>query len=63
MKMDKVTQMGLDAHRKFSKVTGRAAQGRVVCRMRIDHRGEKGVRLLFLGPLRSFLTATHEKVA
>ncbi|MEE9294784.1 MAG: hypothetical protein V3W34_07470, partial [Phycisphaerae bacterium] len=26
-------------------------------------RGEKGVRLLFLGPLRSFLTATHEKVA
>lgn len=38
MKMDKVTQMGLDAHRTFSKVTGRDAEGRVVCRMRIDHR-------------------------
>jgi transposase len=44
MKMDKVTQMGLDAHRKFSRVTGRDAEGRVVCRMRIDHRDHRLLR-------------------
>ena len=41
MKMDKVTQMGLDPHRTFSKVTGRDAEGRAVCRMRIDHRDHR----------------------
>jgi transposase len=36
--------MGLDAHRKFSKVTGRDAQGRVVCRQRIEHRDRRTLR-------------------
>ena len=29
--------MGLDAHRKFSSVTGRDRDGRIVCRQRIEH--------------------------
>ncbi len=41
MRMDRVAQMGLDAHRTFSKVTGWDAEGRVVCRMRIDHGNQR----------------------
>lgn len=33
----KVTQIGLDRHRKFSKVTARDAKGHVVWRQRLDH--------------------------
>ena len=32
-----VTQVGLDSHRKFSKVTARDAEGRVVWRQRLQH--------------------------
>ena len=44
MKTESVTQMGLDAHRTFSKVTGRDSQGRVVCRQRIEHRDRRRLR-------------------
>lgn len=33
----KVVQMGLDCHRKFSRMTGRDAKGKVVVRERLDH--------------------------
>ncbi len=32
-----VTQMGLDIHRKFSKVTARDGQGKVIWRQRLEH--------------------------
>ena len=35
--MPKVTQMGLDCHKKFSTVTARDAEGRVVFRTRLEH--------------------------
>ncbi len=44
MKMDKVTQMGLDAHRTFSKITGRDRHGGVVCRWRVEHRDHRVLR-------------------
>ncbi len=37
MQTSRVTQMGLDAHRKFSNVTGRDEDGRIVCRQRLEH--------------------------
>ena len=44
MRTDRVTQMGLDAHRTFSKVTGRDSLGRVVCRQRIEHGDRRMLR-------------------
>ena len=35
--MEKVTQMGLDCHKKFSTVTARDAAGRVAFRTRLEH--------------------------
>ncbi len=35
---DKVSQIGLDSHRKFSKVTARNSDGKVVWRQRLEHR-------------------------
>ncbi len=32
-----VTQVGLDIHRKFSKVTARDGQGKIVWRQRLEH--------------------------
>ena len=32
-----VTQLGLDIHRKFSKVTARDGQGKIVRRQRLEH--------------------------
>ena len=40
----KVTQIGVDRHRKFSKATGRDAAGRVVWRQRLDHVDRDGLR-------------------
>ena len=40
----KVTQIGLDSHRKFSKVTGRDAEGRVVWRQRLEHADRAALR-------------------
>ena len=37
----KVTQIGLDSHRKFSKVTARNAEGKVLWRQRLEH-AERG---------------------
>lgn len=37
MDWSKVTGMGLDAHRRFSKVTGRDEDGRIVARQRLQH--------------------------
>ncbi len=39
-----VTQIGLDTHRKFSKVTGRDAEGHVVWRQRLDHADRGALR-------------------
>lgn len=39
-----VTQIGLDSHRKFSKVTGRDAEGRVVWRQRLEHADRAALR-------------------
>ncbi len=39
-----VTQIGLDSHRKFSKVTGRDAEGRVVWRQRLEHADRPALR-------------------
>jgi transposase len=36
--------MGLDAHRKFSNLTGRDADGRIVCRQRVEHRDRRILR-------------------
>src|ERR1035438_4416537 len=33
----KVAYMGLDCHKNFSRLTGRDAQGRIVCRQRLEH--------------------------
>ncbi len=44
MDWSRVTQVGLDAHRKFSNVTGRDSEGRIVCRMRVDHRDRRILR-------------------
>ena len=54
MQMSRVAQMGLDAHRTFSKVTGRAAEGRVVCRQRLEH----GKRRALLEDLRRWPRGT-----
>ena len=35
--MQRVTQIGLDAHRKFSKVTARDEDNRIVWRQRLEH--------------------------
>ena len=40
-----VTQIGLDSHRKFSKVTGRDAEGRVVWRQRLEHADRAALRV------------------
>ncbi len=40
----KVTQIGLDSHRKFSTVTGRDGQGKVVWRQRLEHRDRHELR-------------------
>jgi transposase len=37
-------QMGLDAHRAFSRVTARDAQGQVVWRQRLDHQDRQSLR-------------------
>ncbi len=39
-----VTQIGVDSHRKFSKVTGRDAEGRVVWRQRLEHADRAALR-------------------
>lgn len=45
MKMlEKVTQMGWDGHRKFSRVSGRDAQGEVVWRERVEHQDRVALR-------------------
>jgi len=36
-KIQSVTQMGMDCHRRFSTVTGRDAEGRIVWRERVEH--------------------------
>ncbi len=57
MRSGKVAQIGLDAHRTFSKGTVRNAEGRVVCRMWIDRRDRRLLREeLGLWPKR---TAAH----
>ena len=33
----KVSYMGLDCHKKFSRLTGRDSEGRIVCRQRLEH--------------------------
>ena len=40
----KVTQIGLDSHRKFSKVTARDEQGDVVWRQRLEHADRRVLR-------------------
>lgn len=40
----KVTQIGMDVHKKFSKVTARDDQGKVVWRQRLDHRDRQALR-------------------
>jgi transposase len=40
----KVTQIGVDTHRKFSKVTARDAAGKVVWRQRLEHADRSGLR-------------------
>ncbi len=40
----KVTQMGLDCHKKFSKVTARDAKGEVVWRQRLEHADRRQLR-------------------
>lgn len=40
----RVTQIGLDSHRKFSKVTARDAEGRVVWRRRLEHADRRVLR-------------------
>lgn len=40
----KVTQIGWDSHRKFSKVTARDASHRVVWRQRVDHKDRKAMQ-------------------
>lgn len=40
----KVTQIGLDCHRKFSNATARNAEGKVVWRQRLDHRDREVLR-------------------
>ncbi len=37
MERDRVTPMGLDTRRRFSKVTERDRDGRIVCRQRTEH--------------------------
>ncbi len=44
MDWSRVTQMGLDAHRKFSNLTGRDGDGRIVCRRPLDHRDRRILR-------------------
>src|SRR5919108_6645152 len=45
MKMlTKVVQMGWDSHRKFSRVSGRDGEGRVVWRDRIEHKDRAALR-------------------
>lgn len=44
MQMDRIAQMGLDAHRTFSKVTARDRQGRIVWRQRLEHRDRPVLR-------------------
>jgi transposase len=39
-----VTQMGLDCHRNFSRVSGRDGSGRIVWRERIEHRDRTALR-------------------
>lgn len=40
----KVTQIGVDTHRKFSKATARDAAGKVVWRQRVEHADRDGLR-------------------
>lgn len=44
MQKSRIAQMGLDAHRTFSKVTWRDDQGRIVSRHRIEHRNRPALR-------------------
>lgn len=39
-----VTQMGWDGHRMFSIISGRDAQGQIVCRERVSHRNRAEMR-------------------
>lgn len=39
-----VTQIGLDSHRKFSKVAARNGEGKIVWRQRLDHRSRPRLR-------------------
>lgn len=40
----RVAQMGLDVHRKFSQVTGRDVQGKIVMRQRLEHADREELR-------------------
>jgi len=44
-----VTQLGLDIHRKFSKVTARSSDGKVAWRQRLDHSGRTQMRKQLAG--------------
>ena len=39
-----VTQMGMDSHRKFSRVTARDAKGEIVRRQRLEHGDRRQLR-------------------
>lgn len=41
---NRVAQIGLDVHRKFSKVTGRDDRGKIVMRQRLDHANREELR-------------------
>jgi transposase len=43
-KVQKVTHVGLDCHRKFSTISGRDAAGKVVLRERLDHTDREAMR-------------------
>jgi transposase len=40
----KVTQVGLDNHRNFSRLTGRDSSGKIVVRMRLEHKDRQALR-------------------
>ena len=40
----KVSQIGLDSHKKFSKVTARDAKGKIVWRQRLEHADRRQLR-------------------
>jgi len=40
----KLTQIGMDIHKKFSKVTARDDRGKIVWRQRLGHRDRQALR-------------------